>query len=51
MYPFIDVANGGSITGEIDALNAILDITVPSNVNEGGTMVIPGTAGCRTSRT
>ena len=42
MYPFIDVANGGSITGEIDALNAILDITVPSNVNEGGTMVIPG---------
>jgi hypothetical protein len=42
MYPFIDVANGGSISGEIDALNAILDITVPSNVNEGGTMVIPG---------
>ena len=42
MYPFIDVANGGSITGEIDALNAILDITVASNVNEGGTMVIPG---------
>jgi glyoxylase-like metal-dependent hydrolase (beta-lactamase superfamily II) len=42
MYPFIDAANGGSITGEIDALNAILDITVPSNVNEGGTMVIPG---------
>jgi cyclase len=42
MYPFIDVANGGSITGEIDGLNAILDITVASNVNEGGTMVIPG---------
>jgi glyoxylase-like metal-dependent hydrolase (beta-lactamase superfamily II) len=42
MYPFIDVANGGTITGEINALNAILDITVPSNVNEGGTMVIPG---------
>jgi len=42
MYPFIDVANGGSITGEVDALNAILDITVPSNVNEGGTLVIPG---------
>lgn len=42
MYPFIDVANGGSINGEIDALNAVLDITVPSNVNEGGTMVIPG---------
>ena len=42
MYPFIDAANGGSINGYIDALNAILDITVPSNVNEGGTMVIPG---------
>lgn len=42
MYPFIDVANGGSINGYIKALNAILDITVPSNVNEGGTMVVPG---------
>ncbi len=42
MYPFIDVANGGTINGYIDALNAILDITVASNVNEGGTMVIPG---------
>jgi glyoxylase-like metal-dependent hydrolase (beta-lactamase superfamily II) len=41
-YPFIDVANGGSIDGEVAALNAILDITVASNVNEGGTMVIPG---------
>ena len=42
MYPFIDVANGGTIDGYIDALNAIMDITVASNVNEGGTMVIPG---------
>jgi cyclase len=42
MYPFIDVANGGSIEGIIKALNNILAITVPSNVNEGGTMVIPG---------
>jgi glyoxylase-like metal-dependent hydrolase (beta-lactamase superfamily II) len=42
MYPFIDVANGGSINGYIKALNAIMDITVPSNVNEGGTLVIPG---------
>jgi len=42
MYPFIDVANGGTINGYIKALNAILDITVASNVNEGGTMVIPG---------
>ena len=42
MYPYIDVANGGTIDGYIKALNAIMDITVASNVNEGGTMVIPG---------
>jgi cyclase len=42
MYPFIDVANGGTIDGYINALNAIMDITVASNVNEGGTLVIPG---------
>ena len=42
MYPFIDQASGGSINGYVDALNAILDITVASNVNEGGTLVIPG---------
>jgi glyoxylase-like metal-dependent hydrolase (beta-lactamase superfamily II) len=42
MYPFIDRDNGGTINGYIDALNAILDITVPNNVNEGGTMVVPG---------
>jgi cyclase len=42
MYPFIDVANGGTIDGYIKALNNIIAITVPSNVNEGGTMVIPG---------
>jgi cyclase len=42
MYPYIDVANGGTIDGYINALNAIMDITVASNVNEGGTMVIPG---------
>jgi glyoxylase-like metal-dependent hydrolase (beta-lactamase superfamily II) len=42
MYPFIDDANGGTINGYINALNAILELTVASNVNEGGTMVIPG---------
>jgi cyclase len=41
-YPFIDRANGGTINGYIAGLNRIIDITVPSNVNEGGTMVIPG---------
>jgi glyoxylase-like metal-dependent hydrolase (beta-lactamase superfamily II) len=42
MYPYIDAANGGTINGYINALNAILDLTVASNVNEGGTMVDPG---------
>ncbi len=41
-YPYIDVANGGSLQGIIDALNNLLDITVPADRQEGGTMVIPG---------
>ncbi len=41
-YPFIDVKNGGSIQGEIDALNAILDKTVYKHDEEGGTYIIPG---------
>jgi len=41
-YPVIDIAKGGSITGEIDAINWLLDIIVPGEKEEGGTMVIPG---------
>jgi glyoxylase-like metal-dependent hydrolase (beta-lactamase superfamily II) len=41
-YPFIDQANGGSIQGEINALNRILDIAVPAHEQEGGTYVISG---------
>jgi glyoxylase-like metal-dependent hydrolase (beta-lactamase superfamily II) len=41
-YPYIDRANGGSINGYIQGLNRVIEITVPSNVNEGGTMVVPG---------
>ena len=41
-YPFIDRTNGGNINGIIDALNNILDITVPADKQEGGTYVIPG---------
>ncbi len=41
-YPFIDVKNGGSVFGEIDALNNILDRTVYKHEGEGGTMIIPG---------
>jgi cyclase len=41
-YPVIDLQNGGSINGVVDALNFILDITIPAEKQEGGTMVIPG---------
>ena len=41
-YPFIDVANGGSIQGEIDALDDILNKTVYKHQGEGGTLIIPG---------
>ncbi len=42
LYPVIDFKNGGSINGEVDALNRILDLTVPADKQEGGTYVIPG---------
>jgi len=41
-YPVIDVAKGGSINGVVAAINRILDLTVPADKEEGGTMVIPG---------
>src|SRR5215471_6882648 len=41
-YPFIDVKNGGSLQGEIQALNFILDRTVYQHDEDGGTLVIPG---------
>jgi cyclase len=41
-YPVIDAARGGSINGEIDALNQIIDIVIPRENEEAGTYVIPG---------
>jgi len=41
-YPVIDLARGGSINGEIDALNRILDLGIAEFRLEGGTLVIPG---------
>jgi glyoxylase-like metal-dependent hydrolase (beta-lactamase superfamily II) len=40
-YPFIDVKNGGTFRGIIEALNNLIDLTVPADKQEGGTMVIP----------
>jgi cyclase len=38
----IDRVRGGSIQGEVKALNHLLELTVPEISQEGGTMVIPG---------
>ncbi|HSR06669.1 MAG TPA: MBL fold metallo-hydrolase [Bryobacteraceae bacterium] len=41
-YPFIDVKNGGSVQGEIKALNDILDRTGYEHEEQGGTYIVPG---------
>jgi len=44
-FPVIDIARGGSIDGEIAALNRLAELAVPSVPivsREAGTMVIPG---------
>jgi glyoxylase-like metal-dependent hydrolase (beta-lactamase superfamily II) len=41
-YPIIDAANGGSVQGVIEGLNRILDIAIPENSGEGGTLIVPG---------
>ena len=41
-YPVIDIARGGSIQGQIDAINRLLELIVPGEKEEGGTMVVPG---------
>jgi glyoxylase-like metal-dependent hydrolase (beta-lactamase superfamily II) len=41
-YPVIDVRQGGTIQGEIDALNGILNLAVPAAKSEGGTYIVPG---------
>lgn len=41
-YPYVDIARGGNINGIIAGLNRIIEITIPKEKQEGGTMVIPG---------
>jgi glyoxylase-like metal-dependent hydrolase (beta-lactamase superfamily II) len=41
-YPLLDAQRGSTVQGYLDALNRILDITVPRFNQQGGTMVIPG---------
>jgi glyoxylase-like metal-dependent hydrolase (beta-lactamase superfamily II) len=42
LYPIIDLAKGGSIQGEIDALNQILELVIPARNEEAGTYIVPG---------
>jgi cyclase len=41
-YPFLDLAHGGSIQGEINALNKLMDMAISKHDEEGGTYIIPG---------
>ncbi|HEV2202741.1 MAG TPA: hypothetical protein VGR73_23225 [Bryobacteraceae bacterium] len=44
-FPVIDIARGGGIQGEIDALNHVIDVSfrpMPFVFAEGGTTVVPG---------
>jgi glyoxylase-like metal-dependent hydrolase (beta-lactamase superfamily II) len=44
-FPVVDVARGGGIQGEIDALNRLVELAIPSVPlvsQEGGTLVVPG---------
>ena len=44
-FPVIDLANGGTIQGEIDALNRLIDLTIaptPFIYKDAGTYVVPG---------
>ena len=44
-FPVIDVGRGGSIQGELDALNRLVDLAVPATPllgQEPGTYVVPG---------
>jgi cyclase len=40
-YPVIDAGSGGTFSGVLDALNRIIDLAVPEDWQDGGTLVIP----------
>jgi len=41
-YPLIDVERGGTIQGEIEALNNVLELAIPGYQDEAGTYIVPG---------
>jgi glyoxylase-like metal-dependent hydrolase (beta-lactamase superfamily II) len=41
-FPKIDAARGGRVQGVVDGLNRILDLAIPGEKEEAGTMIVPG---------
>jgi cyclase len=41
-YPYVDLPHGGNIQGVIAALNKIIEIAIPADLQEDGTLIIPG---------
>ena len=41
-YPIIDLQRGGNVQGVIAGLNKIIELAIPADEQEGGTLVIPG---------
>jgi cyclase len=41
-YPVVDLERGGNIQGVIAGLNRIVELAIPADEQEGGTLIIPG---------
>jgi cyclase len=41
-YPLIDLERGGNIQGVIAGLNRVVELAIPADEQEGGTLIIPG---------
>ncbi len=41
-YPIVDLSRGGNIQGVIAGLNKIIELAIPADLQEDGTLVIPG---------
>ena len=40
-FPKIDLAHGGHIQGVVDSLNRLLELAIPGEMEQGGTMIVP----------
>ncbi|MGC1460438.1 MAG: MBL fold metallo-hydrolase [Steroidobacteraceae bacterium] len=41
-YPIVDLERGGNIQGVIAGLNRVVELAIPADEQEGGTLIIPG---------